>query len=504
MAALCVLFTASTATAGWARYALVIGYNDSDDSDLAALRYADDDAVKYAQLLKVTTKRTVLLTALDADSKRVFGAQNAKAPTRKNVFAALKSLRAQMARDKARGDQPVLFFVYSGHGNYDQEGRGYVHLADGRLTTRDIYYDVLGPTEGETPHHVVLMVDACNAALLVNSRGSDRRKVRRTSLKLEDYPNVGVILSSSSVGEVHEWGKYLSGIFSHEVRSALLGPADLNDDAKVSFAELAAFVATANAEVHNEIYRVKPYIRPPLSAPNMPLMSFADAKFPARVRMEGRFQGKTHLLNSELLRYADFHKSAGHTFWLGVPSSGGFRLVSGKSEYVVPKGAKGDLTLAQLVKTDRTVLAKRGPDEYFEERLFARAQGPAAAREWLRKNYQDSLVVERFERIEWYRNGAAWSLLGSGLGALGGGLAFHVAALNAADEAPVWADDGRFVNERIETNMTAAYAMYGVGGAAAIGSVVWFVLDKRFETTKYRPPLKVNVTPGGVTLSTDF
>ena len=45
------------AQAGWVRYALVVGYNYSDDPGLKPLRYADDDAVKHAQLLSLTTNK---------------------------------------------------------------------------------------------------------------------------------------------------------------------------------------------------------------------------------------------------------------------------------------------------------------------------------------------------------------------------------------------------------------------------------------------------------------
>lgn len=503
-----VLLSAATAHAGWARFALVIGYNDSDDENLAPLRYADDDAVKHAELLGVMTERTVLLTQLDEDTQRLFQSRmkGVRAPTRDNIKAALRSLRIDMAQAAARGDKPVLYFVYSGHGNYDQEGRGYVHVDGGRFTTRDIYYDVLGPTEGSNPHHVVLMVDACNAALLVNSRGGDRRKARKTSLRLEDYPNVGVILSASSVGEVHEWGKLLSGIFSHELRSAFVGPADLNNDDMVSFPELAAFIHLANAEIKNETYRLKPYIRPPLSAPNMPLVDLKRAQFKTRVMLPKNFVGKAHLVDSEQLRVADFHKGSGHEYMLGLPSDGGYVLVHGKKEHVIPAGKRGVLQLGELEVRNQSVLAGRGPGEYFEKRLFARAQAPAAGVEWIEQQYERSLLVERYELVPWYKNAGAWSLLSTGVVGLSAGVAFHVTGLNQAGkgDGAFWVDVKQAHYDAASQNETMATVMYSVGAAAAVGSVLWFILDRDYETTQYRPPIKVNVTPGGILLRTDF
>ncbi|HIA01368.1 MAG TPA: hypothetical protein EYN06_04420 [Myxococcales bacterium] len=498
---------ASTASARWARFSLIVGYNGSNDPELASLKYADDDAIKYAHVLQNVSEKSILLTHMDKASARVFGAKKHKAPTRQNILNALTSLRKDMAVARKRGDRPVLFFVYSGHGNYDQEGRGYVHLEDGHWTTRDLYYSVFGPTKGDNPHHVVLIADACNAALLVNSRGSSqRRRVTGTSLKLESYPNVGVILSSSTVGEVHEWGKYLSGIFSHEIRSALLGPGDLNDDGEVGFAELAAFVAAANAEIKNEIYRIKPYIRPPLSAPNLPIISLKDGHFPSRVRIGKDFAGKSHLINGEMVRYVDFHKAAGHAFWMGIPGNGSFVVVHGDDEYVVPAGARGDLELSQLEKRNRSVLSARGPSAYYEKRLFSKPFGPARAQSWLRDQYAKSLTVQRLEIEPWYANGRAWTLLGAGMATLGGAAGFHAVAFQAHDDAQAaqWADERSAANERAAQNEKIAAAMYSVGGAAAIGSVIWFALDKRFKTVTYRPPIEVLLTPTGVQLKSQF
>lgn len=493
----------------WARFAIVIGHNDSDDTELAPLRYADDDAVKHAQLLRMMTRKTLLLTSLDEPSRRTFGVVAAKAPTRANIMEALEEVRGDMAAARAKGEKPLLYFVYSGHGNYDQEGRGYVHIADGRLTTRDLYYDVLGPSEGSNPHHIVLMVDACNAALLVNSRGSDRRKVRSSSLKLEAYPNVGVVLSASSVGEVHEWGKLLSGIFSHELRSAMLGAGDLNDDRQVSFPELAAFVASANSQVKNEVYRLKPYIRPPLSAPNMPIVALDETAFPARIRLSGSLSGRAHLMDRELLRYADFHKADGHAFWLALPGQDGFILANGDQEYLVPAGAKGDLRLEDLQVRQQSVVSKRGAHEYFEKRLFARAHAPGSATQWLEEEYEKTLVVERYDLVPWYDNVGAWTVLGGGIASLATAGVLHGLAQKRMDElgsnpGNYFYDDARSQLDTAQVWQNAAYGLYAVGAAGVVGSVLWFALDRRVETSRYVPPLEVDISPNGVILRKSF
>ncbi len=120
------------------RFAVVVGYNGSDDPDLAPLAYADDDALRYTELLRHTAEHTRTLVSPDAASRALWGDVRSTAPTRDAVLAALQSVQSAMAKARAVGDRPILYFVYTGHGNYDAEGRGYVHLQGGRLTTRSV------------------------------------------------------------------------------------------------------------------------------------------------------------------------------------------------------------------------------------------------------------------------------------------------------------------------------------------------------------------------------
>jgi hypothetical protein len=487
------------------RFAVVVGYNGSDDPDLDPLAYADDDAMRYSQLLGHVAESVEVLTELDKESQALWGASKGALPTRAAVMASIRATRARMAEARAEGDRPILYFVYSGHGNYDAEGKGYVHLRDGRFTTRDLYGEVIASGPSEDP--VVLIVDACNASLLVHSRGSRRRRVASTSLKLEDYPHVGVILASSSVGETHEWGKYLSGIFSHEVRSGLLGPADVDDDGRVTFAELAAFVAAANARVTNPTVRVTPYIRPPLAVPGLALIDLREAGFRARVRIEGALAGKAHLVNSELLRVADFHRAPGHSFWLSIPDGGAHALVHGEDEYVVPPDAVGELRLADLDKRSRSRVSSRGAgSRYFERTLFQEAYGVDFARKYLHESYISDLEVVRFEALPWYQNQKAWMTVGAGLTALAAGGVLHGMALDTREQAlaSTWASDRNRLNGELDSYETGALAVAGIGAAALLGGALWFTLDTPLAETRYQPPLRVQVGPAGIVLEADF
>ncbi|MCA9515581.1 MAG: caspase family protein [Myxococcales bacterium] len=502
---------APAARAADARFALVIGQNvAADDPGLDPLRYADDDAVRYADLLGAVSERVILLTTLDAETSRLLGARayQTTAPTRAAVLAAVGELRRDMAAAKARGDRPVLYFVFSGHGSYDDEGRGYVFLADGRFTTRDLFHEVLGPTRDDP---VILIVDACNASLLVNTRGAgdERRPTRPTTLRLEDYPNVGVVLSSSTIGESHEWGRYLAGIFSHEVRSALVGAADIDDDAQVGFGELAAFIAAANARVTNPTVRIRPYIRPPLTDPNLPLIDLRGGRFAARVRVDARLAGKTHVLDGDLVRYADFHATfeAREGFWLALTRPGEYVIVHDEREWVVPADARGDLALDALPTRPRSVVSARGAgSEYFERTLFQEPYGRVFAHRYLSDDYEADLAVQHAALAPWYDNPTAWSLLGGGIAAGIGGLVLHVRAFDLRDDAShaALAVDRARLNDDLESYQTGATILYGIGAAAVVTSVVLFALDRPVEVETYHPPLRVELTGTGVRIQSDW
>jgi hypothetical protein len=487
------------------RFALVVGYNNSDDLSLKPLSYADDDALRYAELLAHVSTDLVTLTELDEESQRLWGTVKATPPTRQGVLNGLEFLKTKMAKAEADGDQALLYFVYTGHGNYDAEGRGYVHLKDGRFTTRDLYHHVIAPNQ---TRQVILIVDACNAALLVHSRGGTERRVAGPStLRLERYPNVGVILASSAVGEVHEWGRFLAGVFSHEVRSGLLGAADLNDDERITFGELASFVAAANERVTNPNIHLTPYIRPPLQQPNIAVIDLKEADFAARVRVDHSLSGRAHLVDEHLVRHADFHKSKEQAFWLALPNAGTFVLVQEETEYRIPKGASGRLQLTDLEVQERTVISARGAgSDYFDRTLFHETYSQGFAERYLQDRYMKDLEVRRLVQLPWYLNAGAWSVLGAGATALFTGIGLHVTAEDMGKRSfqTQWSDERHSYNQKAGHYQTGAAVLYGVGGAAIVGSALWFILDKPLSEERYQPPIRVDIGPNGIMLQTDL
>src|SRR5204862_1128969 len=90
---------------------------------------------------------------------------------------------------------------------------------------------------------------------------------------LARHPNIGVILATTLGQESHEWSTIESGVFTHELLSALVGAADVNGDLVVEYTEVQAFVAAANRDIKDP--RAIPQIiaRPPAANLRVPLIA---------------------------------------------------------------------------------------------------------------------------------------------------------------------------------------------------------------------------------------
>ncbi len=262
-----VLGGSSRASASTERavFAVVVGNNHSFGNRRPDLHYADDDAAKYYAILKTIAPNNVsLLTDFDEDTARLFPAERADAisPTRRELLRVGKELAGRVAAARNAGSETDVYFIFAGHGDVD-DGTGFIELADGRFTSVDLEQWLL--TIPFSRGHVIL--DSCNSFFMLGARKPGGRyyataedAARSLSARL---PNVGVFLSTSAEGESFEWSEIQSGVFSHVVRSGLLGAADADGDGVVSYLELAAFVATATADVPNPNMRPHVFSRGP-------------------------------------------------------------------------------------------------------------------------------------------------------------------------------------------------------------------------------------------------
>jgi len=288
-------------------FALIVGNNRSSLQARPDLRYADDDAIRHRDVLASVLPQlhVEMLTRPDADTERLYGADLGPTtpPTRAAFAAARKRLQARVADAKAAGQSTELFVVFAGHGERDAAG-GYLELEDDALRRADL----LQLLQDIHPDRAHVLLDACNSFFVVNAR---RPGGRSFVLKSEvvagldvDGVDVGVLLSTSSDGQVFEWSQLQGGIFSHALRSGLLGPADANQDGQVTYLELHAFVDTATRDLRNAEYRPSLF----MNADDDQVL----VRLPKRRMLLDVPPGKLTIRDARGIRIADIHPEEGY------------------------------------------------------------------------------------------------------------------------------------------------------------------------------------------------
>lgn len=384
-ALLVLLLCVAPAAAQVRSYAIVIGNNDSLDPGTRSLRYADDDAARYFELFREFTVRAELLTVLDAETQRVHRglAAQSRPPTLANLSATIAAFNVAMSQDKAAGRQPVLYVIYIGHGHIGPAGQGYVSLLDGPLTGDELATRVVGPSQAAFNH---LIFDACNSFLLVAQRGAvaddsgpDGRAAIESYLQEQSvsrFPNTGLVMSTSTAKESHEWSVFQGGVFSQEVRSALAGAADVNADGLIEYSELDAFLAAANHAVDDPRARIEAFIQPPRLDRNRPLVDLAQGHFEHFLRLPAEFSGRFHLEDARGVRFGDGNKTAERDVFIALPPQPYYFIRGEDWEAKIPLERRGTVDLTAL-KVGASSLASRGSiAETFRDRLFQMPYGP--------------------------------------------------------------------------------------------------------------------------------
>src|SRR5688572_29907577 len=87
------------------RSAIVVGINEPFDDAQAVLRYADDDAARFYEILEPQVNDLQLLTVLDEESQQLYpsAASLAKSPTREELIEALQRAFREGRAAKDRG-----------------------------------------------------------------------------------------------------------------------------------------------------------------------------------------------------------------------------------------------------------------------------------------------------------------------------------------------------------------------------------------------------------------
>lgn len=367
-------------------FAILVSNNHSARLSRPDLKYADDDAAKYFEVLRTITPEAnvALLTTFDRDTERLFPelVKKTRPATKANLQVAANAFAEKSKAAMAKGTVD-FYFVFAGHGDIDR-GKGFLELEDGAFNADDL--EALLRTFPATRAHVIL--DSCNSFFVLNSRkpgGQHFVTAEEATKGLHDrLPNVGVFLSTSAEAEVFEWSELQSGIFSHAVRSGLSGAADVNDDGHVSYEELRAFVEIAAKDVKNEKYRPHVYARGPAGRNGDAILDLSASRG-KKVRLDGGVLRWT-VRDQDDVRWIDVHKEAGSVLTLRVPER-----LDEKGTVEERDPATGNVlrryALRSAEETNNLTLAaldspggdasSRGPDAMFRA-LFARPFGPTA------------------------------------------------------------------------------------------------------------------------------
>jgi len=275
----------------------------------------------------------------------------------------------------------------------------------------------------------------------------------------------------------------------------------LDGDGKVLFSELAAFVAAANAAVTNPVYRLTPYIRPPLGEPDFPVIDYADARAHTRVRVDTEGARRVILTDDELVRYADLNLEEGFAPLVHLPRAGTWWFRIGEREIRVEAGPDEEFLLSEQPASERVHVSAKGVDSYLRRHLFQIPFGSGFAEEYLDGTYAESLVFSRRICHPWYTNGWGWGAVTTGILATSIATVFHFEARHAGAAArdATFANDVDRYNREVEHHNLAAGFLYGVGGAAAVAGALVFILDDRWEERRIVPFLdkgKTALRPG--------
>lgn len=369
-------------------YAVVIGNNAAPEGrgDLQTLRYADDDALRFADLFARAGMKTFLLTVADARTQRKTAFQGAKAepPTRAQLDATVEQIRAQL--DAA--SPTVIYIYFSGHGGSTSEGEPYLTLLDERLTRRALFEEIVDRLPAERVH---LLVDACNAGAVVGVRGpfDDATETEKVAIDPEAWaglsdakyldrrPHVGALVAAAAGRAAHEWSRIEAGVFSHQVYSALVGGADVNDDRRVEYSEVEAFVSAAGARVEDQRARLGLRSRPPALDQRSPLFRLDWLSGGPFLVGRTRAPLRMYLEHRDGSRLWDVHLDADAPFRLALPLQPGAFVRTPTAEAALPDPASSRVELGRLRFEPRQLETRGALEDALRRGLFAEPFGAA-------------------------------------------------------------------------------------------------------------------------------
>lgn len=453
-------------------FGLVIGTNVSRDPDVKALQFADDDAIQNAALLTSLGAKVVLLVDADTASQKLFPHVKSTLPTRKAVDAARNKLNALMDEAQENGFSTVFYFFYSGHGDIENN-QGYVNLHDAKFFRKDI----LGFLKTVRSHKRHVIIDACKSYFSIFHRGAGGSRTHITlplpdaDAKLALPPNTGVFLSTSSAKDSHEWEAFQGGVFSHEMRSALRGAADLNHDGQLTYEETAAFIWTANENIANPKYRPQFFSKPPKDKDSGEAI-FLDLPSSQTERLVIGPNTEEHLFLEDALgiRLADIKLEKGQMIELVLPTRRPLFVRFLESNVEATWSKPGGVHLAML-ETKKVTGAKKGAEHIAFRKLFTKPFGKSVLRAF--RNRPKEVFSDPMPEPDWTWARHSLGISGASLGLMGGILSMLALKENHAVTSKTTGAQRRRVNHRIDQWNAGAVVCYALSGTAILSYLAW-------------------------------
>jgi hypothetical protein len=472
----CGLPSAAFAEAPSAAFALLVGVNQSADAGQPTLRYADDDAALYFALFRTLGARTYLLMRADENTRRLHpqAIAESRLPLGSSLEDTVTRLRGDVAQARAQGVKTVFYFVYAGHGDV-KDGRGTIALEDRQLGGQELVRIV--DRVGADQAHMI--IDACYSFYLAYDRGPGGSRRPFPGLKrfgaLAERSQIGLLLSTSSARESHEWEGFQAGVFSHEVRSGLYGAADADGDGLVSYREIAAFVERANAAIPNERFRPDVYARPPTST-----AQFLDLRA-SLARHVVLPPGRHYILESGAgVRVAELHNAAPARLLRPMLLQPLFvRAPEGDEEFLL-SAAPDVIDLATLKPQSSRALERGAAHESFSA-IFSLPFGRASVGEFRFRALPNDTPEERLRaRLEVTRR-IGWAGVALGAASLLSGLGLSLASIELHGQGIAGRSQLEVAtrNAQIDRQNVAAYALYGVAGALALTGTLLLTVPRR-------------------------
>jgi hypothetical protein len=198
------------------RYALIIG-NNSGDADEPTLRFAEDDAQRFHDVMRE-------LGGFRPENVVVLRGERAE-----TVQRALISLNERIRLHTGGGAQSELLVYYSGHA--DQAA---LHLGRTPLELAQLEQLV----RGSSATLRILILDACRSGALTHVKGGTIVPGFAVALDQRLSSDGVVFWTASAASEDAQESEALRGsFFTHYLVSGLLGAADRDGDGNVTLAE---------------------------------------------------------------------------------------------------------------------------------------------------------------------------------------------------------------------------------------------------------------------------